>query len=89
MDDCVARVVRLRPSVHVNPASGARIVRLPWGGFKIGESPQAMIQRLRLEKCYEVLSQTGADGASMTRITPPASFGVRHDTLPDYTRTAP
>ncbi len=33
-----------------------------------------MIQRLRLEKCYEVLSQTGADGASMTRLALQSGF---------------
>lgn len=40
----------------------------------IGESPQAMIQRLRLEKCHEVLSQTGADGASITRLALQSGF---------------
>ncbi len=40
----------------------------------VGESPQAMIQRLRLEKCYDVLSQTGADGASITRLALQSGF---------------
>ncbi|WP_254609865.1 helix-turn-helix domain-containing protein [Burkholderia lata] len=40
----------------------------------IGERPQAMIQRLRLEKCHEVLSQTGADGASITRLALQSGF---------------
>lgn len=39
-----------------------------------GERPQAMIQRLRLEKCHEVLSQTGADGASITRLALQSGF---------------
>ncbi|MET1535368.1 helix-turn-helix domain-containing protein [Burkholderia sola] len=33
-----------------------------------------MIQRLRLEKCHEVLSQTGADGASITRLALQSGF---------------
>ena len=34
----------------------------------IGESPQAMIQRLRLERCREFLSQRGAEHVSITQL---------------------
>ncbi|CAB3750784.1 hypothetical protein B7G54_05780 [Burkholderia puraquae] len=40
----------------------------------IGERPQAMIRRLLLEKCHEVLSQAGADGASITRLALQSGF---------------
>lgn len=33
-----------------------------------GETPQAMVQRLRLERCREVLSHTGREGPSITQL---------------------
>ena len=43
----------------------------------IGERPQAMIQRLRLEKCHEVLSQTGADGRALRASRCSRGFPIR------------
>jgi AraC-like DNA-binding protein len=33
-----------------------------------GETPQALVQRLRLERCRDVLSHAGSDGASITQL---------------------